>query len=90
MITPHLRDRFFHRYGLDLSPEMLAEISRLAVKSPTREPDAFLPGRERVWVNWRGRTVGLAWSTANRYVVTFLPEHARIGQKPPKRGARKR
>ncbi len=89
MIHAHLRERFFQRYGLELTPVMMAEIVYLAIASTVREPDAFLQGRERVWVNWKGRTIGLSWSKANRYVVTFLPTHARIGQKPPKAGARR-
>lgn len=90
MIPSHLRDRFFQRYGIELSGAMLREIAMRAVISTVREPDAFIVGRERVWIDLEGKTIGLAWSTKNRYVVTFLPEHARIGQKPPKSGGRVR
>ncbi len=90
MIPAHLRERFFQRYGMELTEAILVEIGRLAHASPVRERDAFLPGRERVWVAWRGQWVGLAWSTQNRYVVTFLPDSARPGSKPPGRGAARR
>lgn len=86
MIAAHLRERFFQRYGFELTANSLAQLTALAKDSPTRELDAFLPARERVWVNWRGVTIGLVWSKRSRYVITFLPPHARIGQKPPKTG----
>lgn len=88
-MSPHLRERFFQRYGLELTPCILVELAALAHAAPknAREPDAFLSGRERVWVNWHGQNVGLVWSTRNRHVVTFLPTHARLGQKAPKTGA---
>lgn len=89
-IPAHLRERFFQRYFRELTAQDLTEMVGLATASKTREPDAFLPARERVWIRWNGELIGLAWTRRTKHIVTFLPAHARPGQKVPKTGAPRR
>lgn len=71
MIPAHLRDRFFQRYGAELTVEILRDLIILAVDAPPL-PDP-VPGRERAEVLWDGRQVLLVWDRRRRFLFTFLP-----------------
>lgn len=72
MISPHLKDRFFQRYGRELTPDILRQLRNLADAAPG-EPDKHIPTREHVSVVWGGHSIRLVWTRATRYVYTFLP-----------------
>lgn len=87
-MNPHLRDRFFQRYGVELTAEILVELVNLAKKSWTRGPDRAHPDRERVWVYWRGQEVHISWHRPSRTIFTFLPPRVRTAWSLPKRKRR--
>lgn len=71
MISPHIKDRFFQRYGIELTVEVLRELVTVAIR--VNGVADSVPGRERVTVLWRGQQVRLVWSRDKRYIFTFLP-----------------
>ena len=71
MISPHIRDRFFQRYGQELTVDALREIINLARVTPGK-PDPVI-GRERVSFVWQGHPIVMVWSRPKRYIFTFLP-----------------
>lgn len=90
MIPAHLRDRFYQRYGHELTVEILREIMTLAIAAqPMPDP---VEGRERAAVAWRGQAVLLVWSRHKRFIFTFLPpadRAARLAWSVPKRKKRR-
>lgn len=86
MIPAHLRDRFFQRYGAELTVEVLRALLTLALAAlPLPDP---VPGRERVAVLWQGQRITIVWDRARRFFFTFLPpadRAARLAWSVPKR-----
>lgn len=72
MLSQHLRDRFFQRYLVELTPEILRELLAAAISTPG-QMDTKDPQREHVRVAWRGEWVRLVWNRRRRFVYTFLP-----------------
>lgn len=72
MLSQHLRDRFFQRYFVELTPEILRELLAAAISTPGQQ-DTQDPQREHVRVAWRGQWVRLVWNRRRRFVYTFLP-----------------
>lgn len=73
MIGSHIRERFFQRYGLELTVEILRELKALAFKSTVRGPDNGNCGREVVTVHWRGADIRMVWIQKTSVIITFLP-----------------
>lgn len=90
MISPHIKDRFFQRYGVELTVPILRSLMELA-RAANGIPDA-VPGRERVTVQWQGSAITIVWSRERRYFFTFLPPAdpgMRRASSPPKRKRRR-
>ena len=91
ILGQHVRDRFYQRYGLDLTVEILLELRDLAVKAPAhmRFPNSR-PECEDVVVHWRGADIKMVWAPARRFILTFLPQRAglRLAAPLPKRRRR--
>jgi hypothetical protein len=73
-------ERFFQRYGAELTRDVLLELRALAIEAHMdghgrKDPDH--PEREHVRVGWRGNEIRVVWVPKERYIVTFLaPWHA--------------
>lgn len=78
MIGQHIRDRFFQRYGLELTVEIIRELRTACLKSKIREPDPVKPGVEHVTIHWRGADILTVWHGACRTIITFLPPKRRM------------
>lgn len=88
-MIPHLKDRFFQRYGHELTEDILREISNLILRAEC-EKDPVGGGRERAWVNWRGQQVGAIFARKDRwiFILTFIPPRTRTCWSLPKRKKR--
>ena len=72
MISPHLRDRFFQRYCMELTLDKMREIVRACTEAKGK-PNSR-PGVEEVsFVLW-GHTFRVAWVRKQKMILTFLPE----------------
>ncbi len=71
MISPHLVERMFQRYGKELTIDGLLQIRDLAGRA-VGVPDS-VDGREKVTVLWEGLAVRLVWFPSSKQIVTFLP-----------------
>lgn len=92
MINQHLRDRFFQRYGEELTSPVLQALVVLAMCANPEPDPAARAGRERVTIYWSGKQVRVVWNRAKRVFITFLPPRggARIAASLPKRRRRRR
>ncbi len=77
MIGQHIRDRFFQRYMLELTVDIIRELRLLASQSKRRKPDPSKAGAEHVIVHWRGADIRLVWHQETRAIITFLPAENR-------------
>jgi hypothetical protein len=74
MLGKHISERFFQRYGLELTIEILRELKTLAAISTNRKPSRGRPDVEEVTVHWEGIDVTMAWVRRSRTIVTFFPQ----------------
>lgn len=90
-MNSHLSDRFYQRYGHELTLPILRELIALAEASKEVSPDP-VQGRERVSFVWREQRIRMVWHRGRRCAVTFLPpvdRAARIAWCLPKRKRRR-
>lgn len=72
MITRHLRDRFFQRYGVELNGDIMRQL--LALCRSTKGTPNSRPGAEEVAFIWNGHHVRAVWDRKAHFIYTFLPE----------------
>lgn len=89
MISAHLRERLYQRYGIEATVEVIRELRRLAAATPG-QPDQVYPGRERVTVSYQGQSIRLVWNRQSRMIITFLPAPLRLAWCAPKKKKGKR
>lgn len=78
---PHLKERFYQRYGMELTEPALREITEAASRSTNFElVDKWNPGREKVWLYWGGQEIRMVWYRARRRVLTFLPGRIKMAR----------
>jgi hypothetical protein len=85
MIGRHISDRFFQRYGQELSVPDLRDMIAHASRAPDGEPDRVFPNRRHISFYWRGLEIRMVWDPKNRFIFTFLPQRTRTAWCLPKR-----
>ncbi len=89
-MTPHLVERFYQRYGRQLTLTALREIVQKAPLSRDRVPDKYNPDRELVYLYWDGIEIRIAWHARTRTVFTFLPGRVKFAAYKMGRSRRRR